>query len=199
MKSAKFAIAFVSVFLGLAAFSPVVHATSLNGNPVVVEASVGAGLTLNVTITDQLTNTVVPSMDFGELVRTDNEFRSKTFFKVLLRINSVGDPCQLTQTGTALTRTDGTETMPSGAYIVKPEYVDADNNGVGIPTGASVGKVATVVGTQVLYNDPTGSDRNVTALYTLSGDSTLGATQIIPLSQKSGSYSGTIQFTLTTV
>ena len=171
--------------------------TSASG-PLDVKASIPAGLTLEATVIDQLINAVVPSLDFSELVRVGNEFRSKTFFKVYLRINSVGDPCTLSQNGTDLVRQSGAEIMPRGAYTVLPEYIEGDNSGQPQPPGSSLGVRGTVVGPRLLYTDPTGSDRVITSTYTLTGDPNTGATEVITLDQKSGNYSGTVQFTLTT-
>ena len=188
----------LGIFTGFL-FSPFSMAESTSAGPVTIAARVPAGLTLELTIVDQLTRTERPSLDFGELVRVGEEFRSTTFFKVLLKINTVGDSCELTQTGTPLTRSPGGETIPDGAYFVRPAYDEADNNDAPQPPGSGLGVAGAVVGPRVLYRDPTGSSRVIAATYTLSGDPNTGATEIIPLSQKSGSYSGTVQFTLTTV
>ena len=163
-----------------------------------ISADVPFGLTLELKIVDQLTGAQIPSLDFGELVRTGNKFRSSKSFKVFLTVNAAGDPLELTQLGTALARDGGTEKIPNGAFIVKPMYVTSDNTGASQPSGSTVGAVGTAVGTRLLFNDLTGSSRIITLVYTLSGDPNTNATETIPLSQKSGSYSGVIQFTLTT-
>lgn len=178
-------------------FANTAHASSSASGPFDVKASIPAALTLRATVIDQLTNKVVPTLDFGELVRVGNEFRSETFFKVYLEINSVGDPCTLSQNGTDLVLQGGPDIMPRGAYTVLPEYIDADNNGDPQPPGSTLGVRGTVVGPRLLYSDPTGSGRVITTTYTLSGDPNTGATEVITLDQKSGSYAGTVQFTLT--
>jgi hypothetical protein len=164
-----------------------------------VTAQVPSDLTLDMRIVDQLTTGQVPTMDFGELVRVGDEFRARTFFKVYLRINTVGQACELSQLGTPLARNSGTEIMPAGAYMATPAYEQAQNSNQQIPSGAKLGALGKVGGTLLLYSDPTGSSRTVTVTYTLSGDPITGATEVIPISQKSGSYSGTVQFTLTTL
>ena len=173
------------------------QAASTSTGAVSISASIPSGITLNVTILDQLTQTAKPTLDFGELVRVGNEFRSETFFKVLVEVDTVGSSFHLVQVGTPLVRNGGSETMPSGAYIVEPIYQDTQNDGKPQPTGSTIGKRQSVVGTQELYTDPTGSKRVLTAIYHLSGDPITGGKEIIPLDQKSGSYSGTIQYTLT--
>ena len=174
-------------------------AESITSGAVNVSATVPGGLTLDLRIVDQLTDSERPSLDFGELVRVGGEFRAATFFKVYLSANAAGDSFTLTQTGTPLTRTGGAEQIPSGAYIVKPEYVESDNAGAAQPAGSTVGTRGSASGTRTLYTDPTGASSIITLTYTLSGDPNTGATEIIPLSQKSGAYSGTVQFTLTTI
>lgn len=174
-------------------------AVSVNSAAITAKASINSSLTLDVVVEDQLSSAITPSLDFGNLIRVNDEFRSQTFYKVYLTINSVGDPCELSQLGTFLSRTGGGEIIPSGVYIVKPEYDAGQNSSKAQPAGSQVGSRGTAVGTRVLFTDPTGSDRTITATYTLSGDSNLGATETIPLSQKSGSYNGTIQYTLTTI
>ena len=173
-------------------------AESVSGTPIIVSASVPQGLTLELEIVDQLSGAQRPSLDFEELIRVGNELRSARFFKVFLKVNAAGDPMELTQIGTPLTRNSGPEAIPNGAYIVKPEYIEADNAGATQPTGSTLGAIGTAVGARLLFSDPAGSSRVITAIYTLSGDPNTGATDVIPLSQKGGSYSGTIQFTLTT-
>ena len=189
---------FLALFFTLSLFSLRANAESATGGPVNVSATVPGGLALELEIVDQVTSTPSPSLDFGELVRIGNEFRAAKFFKVFLRANATGDSFELTQISTPLTRAGGPETIPTGAYIAKPTYVEADNAGLSEPPGSTVGAIGTAVGTRTLYQDPTGSSRTITVVYTLSGDPNTGATETIPLSQKSGSYSGTVQFTLTT-
>ena len=186
------------VLVFLLTLSVQAFAASASQGPIIVAAEIPSGLTLELTIIDQLSGAAVPSLDFGDLVRVGDEFRSSKFFKVFLKVNSVGDSFELTQNGTALTRAGGAETLPSGAYIVKPIYEAADNNGTAQPSGAAIGNTGTAVGNKILYTDPTGTGGVVTLTYTLSGDPNTGATEKILLNQKSGAYAGTVQFTLTT-
>ena len=185
--------------LTIALISPrLVTAESVSGGPINISATVPSGITLELTIVDQLTGSQMPSLDFGELVRIGDEFRAATFFKIFVKANAAGDPYELVQIGTPLTRSGGTETVPGGSYIVKPEYIESDNLGAAQPLGSAVGARGTTVGARTLFTDPTGSSRILTLTYTLSGDPNTGATELISLDQKSGAYTGTIQFTLTT-
>ena len=181
----------------LAAYISPSQAATTTSTTVLTSATVPSALTLNVTIIDELDQAVVPTMDFGALERVNDEFRSSKFFKVLLEVDTVGSPLHVTQIGSPLTRSGGSETMPNGAYIVEPTYSEADNDGKPKPTGAFIGARQTAVDTQEIYSDPAGSRRSITLFFRLSGDPSTGGTQIIPLDQKSGAYSGTIQFTLT--
>ena len=185
------------LLLGFSVASSESRAGSATTGAVTIAAVVPPALTLNVTIIDQVTQAAVPTMDFGELERTGDEFRAAKFFKVFLEVDTVGDPLNLTQIGTPLTRSGGSETIPNGAYIAEPTYNETDNGGKPQPPGAHLDIRRTVVGTHEIYTDPAGSKRTLSIFYRLSGDPATGGTQIIPLDQKSGAYSGTIQFTLT--
>lgn len=194
----SFRLSIITLFFFCIAFEKPVCADTVSGGPIHVSASIPTGLTLEMKIVDQVNGSQMPSLDFGELVRTGEEFRAARFFKVFLNENAAGDPFTLTQIGTPLTRNGGSETIPNGAFIVQPAYAEADNSGNAQPAGSTIGSIGTAVGTRTLFTDATGSSRVITLIYTLSGDPNTGATEVIPLSQKSGSYSGTIQFTLTT-
>ena len=171
---------------------------SLSSGPISASATIASEFTLKIRIEDQVTKAITPTMNFGELVRVnDNELRAATFFKVYIELDTLGAASHLTQTASPLTREGGSETMPNGAYIVQPTYDPADNGNLQQPSGSNLGKRQSAVGTEEIYTDPTGSHRTVTSLYFLSGDSTIGATEPITLNQKSGAYSGTIQYTLT--
>ena len=196
MKNRVFSAGFIGLFLW--GMGPALWADSTSEGPINVSAVVPNDLTLEIHIVDQLSSAEKPSLDFGELERVGGEFRAKTFYKVLLTVSGAGDPFELTQNGSALTRSDGTETIPSGAYMMRPGYSETENEGQARPLGSALGDKNTAVGPHLIYSDPTGSQRVTSATYTLSGDPSTEATEVIPLSQKSGTYSGTIQFTLTT-
>ncbi len=200
MKNRKTKILFcgVLVLIGLFFAGTPVNAAASSTGPVTVSATVPSSLELVVSIADGLTNATVPSMNFGELIPDTGDYRAKTFFIVQLRISAGGSPHELTQNGTLLTRNGGGDTIPDGSYIVKPSYNDSVNGGDPQPSGSQMGLIGSAVGNRLLYRDPIGKNRTITANYTLSGDSNTGATQTIPLSQKAGPYAGNIQFTLTT-
>lgn len=177
--------------------SPEAGAGAISTNATLLtSATVPSALTLNVTVIDQVTQSAVPTMDFGDLERVGDEFRSGKLFKVLLEVDTVGDPLHVTQVGSALTRVGGSETIPNGAYIADPTYNEADNDGKPQPPSSHLDVRQTVVGTHEIYSDTAGSKRTLAIFYRLSGDPVTGGTAIIPLDQKSGAYSGTIQFTL---
>ncbi len=196
-KTKSFFSFFFLFFLALS-FTIGARAANLTAGPLNVSAEIPSGLALQLTIIDQLTGAQVPSLDFGELSRVQDEYRAQRFFNVLLKINTAGNPYALTQLSTPLTRTGGSEALPDGAFYVKPIYDSDDNAGLLPPSGSSLGVAGSAVGSRPLFNDPTGSTITVRLRYTLSGDPITGATQAIPLSQKSGAYAATVQFTLTT-
>lgn len=173
-------------------------ATNSTAGPINVGASIPSGLALELIIVDQLSGATVPSMDFGELAPFDDEYRATRFFNVFLKVNTAGNAYELTQLSTPLTRTGGTETIPNGAFFVKPFYEETDNAGLAAPGGSKLGVVGTAVSAKRVFEDPTGAARTLRLQYTLTGDPITGATQVIPLGQKSGAYAGTVQFTLTT-
>jgi hypothetical protein len=185
------------LFLLALSFASGVHAINFTAGPVIVAAEIPSGLALKLTVVDQLTGSAVPSLDFGILARSENDYRAERFFNVLLNVNTAGSAYELTQISTPLTRTGGSETIPSGAFFVKPIYESEDNAGLSLPLGANLGVAGSAVGSRLLFSDPTGSARSFRSRYTLSGDPITGATETIPLSQKSGAYAATVQFTLT--
>ena len=172
-------------------FAPGARAATLTAGPINVSAEIPSGLALELTIIDQLTGSKVPSMDFGELSRFNDEYRATRFFNILLKVNTAGNSYELAQLSTPLTRSGGSETIPNGAFFVKPLYEAADNSGNVLPGGSVLGVPGTAVATQPVFKDPTGSARTVRLQYTLTGDPVTGATQNIPLGQKSGSYTAT--------
>ncbi len=168
-----------------------------------VSARVPSALTLNIRIIDEYNNKEKPSIDFGELERIGDEFRAKVTYKVLIDVNANGDGYEVRQLGSQLIRNGGSEAIPNNTYICRPLYQESENiysdpTDAGLPPTAKVGEWGTTIGDKLLFDNPGGKRRTITTRYTLSGDPNTGASDIIPISQKSGSYSGTIQFTLTT-
>lgn len=193
------AIAAMAIFLSVPREAGAVVGSTLN-RPVNVSASIPSELTLDMRIIDQRTNSQVPSMDFGDLLRSGDEFRAQTFFKVYLTIYSVGISCVLSQTGTPLTLNSGTDTIPKGAYIAKPEFEASENSNQARPGNTEIGVHGSAAqNNMLLFKDPDGRKSVITVTYTLTGDPITQATEVIPVNQKSGAYSGTVQFTLTTV
>lgn len=188
----------ITAVLVLILAAPFLYAASISKGPVNVKATVPSGITLQMRIVDQLTGAEVPSMDFGDLGQVNEEYRAAHFFKVYLTVNAGSTSFDLTQNATDLLRSGGAEVIPSGAYMMKPEYIESDNDNLPKPPSAAPGQRTTAVGNHLLFRDPTGLTRVVTTTYTLSGDPATGATSIITLGQKSGSYNGTVQYTLTT-
>ncbi|MBI4353499.1 MAG: hypothetical protein HY593_06225 [Candidatus Omnitrophica bacterium] len=190
---------FPATLTAVCLFSFSAFAASSSVGPIDISATVSSSLSLNVKVVDQATNQEVSSLDFGQLKEEKTQSLAQTSFKVLIKVGPGNGSLQLTQTGTPLTHEAGSAVIPEGAFAVKPTYDAADNSGASQPEGSTVGAAGTAVGTRTLYSDPTGSERVVTLLYTLSGDPSAGAAEVIPAEQKSGAYSGAVQFTVTTV
>ena len=171
------------------------QATTLNNAPINVSAEVQSSVTLQLTVVDQQTGAEVSSLDFGELNRVGNQFLATKVFKVEARILTSGRPYELVQTSTPLARVGGSEVIPPTAFVSKPFYDASYNAGAALSPGARLGSSAPVGGSQRVLADPTGTAQSVHILYSLSTDPTAPA---IPLNQKSGAYTGTVQYTLTT-
>lgn len=170
-----------------------------------VHAKVNPDITLEIIIIDKLYNRITQTMDFGDLQKVGEEYRSATYYQVQITAAANTDPFEVRQSATALVRSGGFETIPTGAYIAKIPTLDlittisGDQQTQGAPAGAKVGETGTAVRDILIYQSDDRDNKKVMIPvdYTLSGDSALKATQIIPINQKSGSYSGTVMFTIT--
>jgi hypothetical protein len=192
-----FTISFIiSIFLFTTATA---HASSTSAPQIYISADIATELTLELIAMDENTHTTMSSLDFGQLLRTDTDLRSSKVCKVLLKVSGTGVPLELVQIASDLAVRGNTDVIPKGAFMMRPAYLAADNGGVGMPPGSQVAGASSVYGRQLLYRDPTGSSRIISVFYTLSGDPSTGASASIPLEQKTGDYSGNIQYTLTTI
>lgn len=112
--------------------------------------------------------------------------------------NSHGLPYVIKQTGTALS--NGTATIPAGACTVVPVYATQDNGGLAKPAAAVLGTAGSWVATdKALYTSETGvaAMRTIQNYYSITDDPAAGATAAVPVSQASGTYNGTVTFTVT--
>ncbi len=191
---------FVSVLLSAIILSlkfTFCEAAGLNADPIQTTASVSNQLTLNVRIFDGASGAEIPSLDFGELQISGDELKSNRYFKVLLQASAQGESYEITHQASDFVRSGGTETIPAGALAVEPYYSAAENGGAAIPLGAKIASSGPAKNVPVVFSDPSGSSRVISMLYTLSSK-TAGSTEKIPVNQRSGAYSGTIRYTLTT-
>ncbi len=181
-------------------------AESGTSDPFPITAEVTATLTLSVTLKkNNSAGAVVTAMDFGRLVdigtgtlRSSPTSTTGTgAVAAFITTNSHGTPYVVTQDGTALS--NGTTNLPAGACTVVPTYSAADNGGASMPAGAVVGTAGSWVGARTLYTSETGlaAMRTITAYYSVTDDSTAGATTGVPLNQPGGSYAGTVTITAT--
>jgi hypothetical protein len=201
---------FISVLLlvGMCAFfAPSADAATATAGPFVTQASVAGGLTLAVVMKkNDFNGATIPSMDFGQLTNigtgTLRSSPSSTTgtgaVDCFITANSQGLPYTITQTGTAVA--NGAAVLPAGACVVKAVYAAADNGGLAMPSGALLGTASSWVSTgKLIYQSETGTAlmRTVQAFYSITDDTTAGATSSVPLSQTAGTYSGTVTFTVT--
>lgn len=183
--------------LALSAFKTA-DAASLSFGTITTTAEIPNALALNITITDLSTGQEIPSMDFGVVDNSAGQLHSNRLFRVLLAVNAQGVSYEIKHDVSPLVRSGGSEVIPSGAFSARPFYVAEDNAGQLIPSGSRLAVTGPAEALKTIFTDPSGSSRVISMIYALSGDPSTGATEKIPVSQRSGSYSGTIQFTLTT-
>jgi hypothetical protein len=192
---------FVIVFL---VASPSAFATTATSGPYTISASVDGTLTMSVALKkNSSTGAALTSMDFGKLVDIGTgTLRSSATsttgtgnVTAMISANSHALPYVISQTGTVLS--NGVQTLPSGACTVVPGLYPADNGGA-----ANVGTVGTAgtwvaTGKTLYTSNATGDIRTIQAAYSVTDDSAAGATTGVPLNQASGTYNGSVTFTVT--
>ena len=182
-------------------------AATVSSSPVPVSASVDGALSMTMTMKkNDFNGATVTSMDFGRLVdigtgtlRSSSTSTTGTgAVDVFLSANSHGLPYTITQTGTALS--NGSVNLPAGACVVTPVYAAPDNGGASMPPGAVLGpKESWVANNKVLYTSESGTAamRTIEAFYSITDDPAAGSTASVPPNQPSGTYTGTVTFTVT--
>jgi hypothetical protein len=129
------------------------------------------------------------------------------FFKVFCGANTSSRPYTITQTGTALTRVGGAETIPNNAWTFTPiPFVDTtdvdDIADEPLPAGAAVGPRVSANSAGASWID-TGANTNIVvsqAAYAIVGDPALAVDPLGPLtppSQAAGTYTAEVTWTLT--
>ena len=204
----KLITAFVFGAIILSSVAPAAFAASISTSAIATSASVNGALSMTVELRkNDFSGAVITSMDFGQLadIGTGNLRSSPTgttatgAVRALITANSHGLPYTITQTGTAMS--NGTTTLPSGACVVKPIYVAADNASAAQPVGSTVGTAGTWVATnKVLYQSETGTAamRAIDAFYSITDDTAAGASlPVVSLGQAGGTYTGTVTITVT--
>lgn len=170
------------------------EAATFTRGPILTSAVVPNMLSLNVLVLDAATDAPLSSLDFGRLSAAGNELGSTRAFRVLLQVNAQGSPYEVRQEASPLQRSGGEEMLPLGAFLAQPLYLETDNAGQTAPAGARLGAADSVENLQSVYLDPSGSNRTVSVLYQMAP----AGGQAIPVHQRSGDYTGTIQYTLVT-
>ena len=186
----------------------------------VVTAVVSSSLAFSVTIVELIPQAgggtsigpTVTAMNFGTLASNGTftnpqgqqqlrSLNSIKAFQVFFGINAQQRPFSIKQSSSGIGLAFGTNTIPSGAFIVTPL------SGVGgdplqpLPAGISVAPKGSAIGTNIeLFSRATSGPVNtLAATYGITDDASLGATQPIPLDQPAGTYTTTITFTATAV
>ncbi len=200
----------ISVFVAVLVFTasaPVIFAATATTGPINTQASVAGGLSQTVVIRkNSFSGAIITAINFGQLadigtgtLRSDSNGTTGTGSAVaFITPNSAGLPYITTVDGTVMS--NGTTTLPNGALVVVPVYAAADNGGLSMPAGATLGTGGTWVGTgKVLYDSENGvaAGRTFQAIFSVTDDGAAGSTAAVPLSQASGNYAGTVTITTT--
>lgn len=187
-------------------------AVSTSTTPTQITATVDQVLALDVKIFErQGSSNVGPvtAMNHGTLVRSTNAttgaanaLRGKEF-RIFAGMNTSGRQYQLTQTHAGLS--SGTNTLPN-AMVVAGAVASSDGSGTDNITGDILTTARSARGTDVVIYTSNSQGQAATAeiVYGLSGGNADGSApfagwQPIPPDQASGTYSGTVTFTLTTL
>ena len=155
--------------------------------PLTTVAVVPSTLSLDMTILDAA-GSQASSLDFGQLSRTADTFGSNRLFRVVLSVSGQGVSYEIRQDVSPFTRNGGNEAIPEAAFLVRPLYLESENSGLSIPSGAQLAPEGPASGTRTLFSDPTGSSRTISLAYSMASG--------VPFGLPSGSYTGTLQFTL---
>lgn len=168
--------------------------------PILTIAEVPTSFTINLSVQDAATGQSLPNMDFGKLSQDNSALVPERQLKVLASVNAAGMPYDLSQNSSSLVRQQGMEEISNDALVVRPVYEESVNGGQNLPAGAKVAAVGTGSTVRNLYTDPTGQPRVISIYYSIAGENSQVA-QSKPLSsdQRSGSYTGQVQFTLTSL
>ena len=165
-------------------------------------------------------STTVTSMTLGPLIHIleggsdAGIWFAKRFFAAIVFSQPFGKPYNINSSSTGLT--SGVNTLPGAAFVLAPGYAaedmfDTNGDGIGdlpqgaMPSGASLGAKDSAVGTnKLVYSSETGTatGRIIRAYYGVPPKNTDGTKPYpgwsgVPLSQASGSYSGTVTLTIT--
>lgn len=167
---------------------------------------------------DPTTGATVTDMNFGQLTHTlagggeAGVWYSAKYYAVLIYTNSFGRQYEIRSTCAGLV--SGSNNLPTGCFGVSPGYASADRWNPLVaataqgtqPSGSTLGSAAlaiTGVGSfrSIYTSEPAASNRILRAFYSLPGYGTGGAVPFtgytpIPLSQASGTYSGTVTITI---
>lgn len=196
--------------IGLMGISPVFAADFVNLSVSAQVANTSPELTLEI---KELTEpgqspyngATVTTMNFGPLRRTldggadAGVWYSQKYYCVLIYPQSYGHQYEVRSACTGLT--SGGNSLPAGSFMLSPQHAAADEWSAGdaqgeLISGETLGDEGPAVTTggsyKVIFNSSTGRNRILRAIYSLPVD----ADTPIPLSQPSGTYSGTVTITI---
>lgn len=142
-------------------------------------------------------NNNVTTMNFGNLGvvnGTLNSVNSGTaafvvFASATANSSTLTGPYTVKLTGTPMTRTGGSETLPNASLVFDPEYNPADNGGAANDGGAMTGPASWVGTDLAVYTSSAGRPTRTVQVY--------HSIQNVSTGQVAGIYTGTITYTLT--
>ena len=159
--------------------------------------------------------TTVPSMSFGTLAHIlpsgvdAGSWFSNNYFAALIYTGSFGNRYEIKSTCTGLV--SGGNSLPTGSFGLTPGYAAADRwDGADPATAQGPQPVGSVLGTagpaiatnkSIYRSETAASNRILRAFYSIPPKATGGADPYtghvsIPLTQPSGTYSGTVTITI---
>ncbi len=187
----------------------------------VVTATVASGLTFSVTIVSLVAapgggttlGSAVTAMNFGSLASNGTfippgsttpqlrSLNSTAAFQVFFGINAQQRPFTISQSSSGTGLASGTNFIPTGAFIVTPLQGVGGDPTLPLPAGIAVSPRGSAIGTGITLfsRTVTGPSATLAATYGITDDTTLGATQPIPLDQPAGTYATTITFSATVI
>jgi hypothetical protein len=157
---------------------------------------------------DVWSGTTVSAMNFGTLTHLldggaeAGVWYSQKYYCVLMFTQNYGKAYEVKSTCTGLS--SGANSLPAGSFALTPAYVAGDEWSPGVPqgtqpTGAVLGSLGSAVATgKSIYKSEASnaSARIIRAFYSIPTNGGFTGAVPVPLSQATGTYTGTVTITI---